>query len=364
MAEDQPPVGRRPRAARARRRPARARRRRRSVFGEACQARVPSPRAALSGSAPSCATVAASSSARQASTPLRAGSPSGASVAAQRSTLPRIQVASGQLAQARHRLGRPAAEHGVVARRAGSGRRRAARASSSTASSAGRLPWMSKSSASIALHGPTLTLRLPVARRRARAARRSPATPRSRAGSRGARTPRSTSRWPTSTASRRSATAASSSTCSSSTASTGRPASPASTSSRRATCAAWSAPGSAGAFWGTGANRESKALVAHLAFAVLGMHRLGSYSNPANVRSTKALLGVGFTHEGVLRHWHRHGDALLRRQRLRDAALRLGGRARWPSVPVTVEGHVPAAFVARRRARSPAPRRRPPLSCR
>ena len=61
-------------------------------------------------------------------------------------------------------------------------------------------------------------------------------------------------------------------------------------------------------FWGTGANRESKALIAHLAFEVLGMHRLGSYSNPANVRSTKALLGVGFTQEGVLRHWHRHGD--------------------------------------------------------
>ena len=38
------------------------------------------------------------------------------------------------------------------------------------------------------------------------------------------------------------------------------------------------------------------------------MHRLGSYSNPANVRSTRALLGVGFTHEGVLRHWHRHGE--------------------------------------------------------
>ena len=64
-------------------------------------------------------------------------------------------------------------------------------------------------------------------------------------------------------------------------------------------------------FWGTGANRESKALIAHLAFAVLGMHRLGSYSNPDNVRSTKALLGVGFKHEGVLREWHRHGERLL-----------------------------------------------------
>lgn len=64
-------------------------------------------------------------------------------------------------------------------------------------------------------------------------------------------------------------------------------------------------------FWGTGANRESKAIVAHLAFAVLGMHRLGSYSNPANERSTRALLGVGFRHEGVLRHYHRHGERWL-----------------------------------------------------
>src|ERR1051325_168016 len=36
------------------------------------------------------------------------------------------------------------------------------------------------------------------------------------------------------------------------------------------------------AFWGTGANRESKALIAHLAFSVLGMRRLGAYSNTEN----------------------------------------------------------------------------------
>jgi [ribosomal protein S5]-alanine N-acetyltransferase len=98
-------------------------------------------------------------------------------------------------------------------------------------------------------------------------------------------------------------------------------------------------------FWGTGANRESKALVAHLAFAVLGMHRLGSYSNPENVRSTKALLGVGFRHEGVLRHWHRHGDAYL------DVNVFGMLRADWETgpladVPVAVEGEAPPAFVA------------------
>jgi [ribosomal protein S5]-alanine N-acetyltransferase len=96
-------------------------------------------------------------------------------------------------------------------------------------------------------------------------------------------------------------------------------------------------------FWGTGANRESKALVAHLAFAVLGMHRLGSYSNPANVRSTRALLGVGFTQEGVLRHWHRHGDDYF------DVNVFGMLRSDWETgpladVPVEVEGEAPSAF--------------------
>jgi ribosomal-protein-alanine N-acetyltransferase len=99
------------------------------------------------------------------------------------------------------------------------------------------------------------------------------------------------------------------------------------------------------AFWGTGANRESKALIAHLAFAVLGMHRLGSYSNPANERSTKALLGVGFTHEGVLRHWHRHGDDYY------DVNVFGMLKPDWGSgpladVPVTATGDPPPAFIA------------------
>jgi ribosomal-protein-alanine N-acetyltransferase len=99
------------------------------------------------------------------------------------------------------------------------------------------------------------------------------------------------------------------------------------------------------AFWGTGANRESKALIAHLAFETLGMHRLGSYSNPDNVRSTKALLGVGFTHEGVLRHWHRHGDQYF------DVNVFGMLRSDWETgpladVPVTVEGDPPPAFLA------------------
>jgi [ribosomal protein S5]-alanine N-acetyltransferase len=98
-------------------------------------------------------------------------------------------------------------------------------------------------------------------------------------------------------------------------------------------------------FWGSGANRESKAMVAHLAFEVLGMHRLGSYSNPENVRSTRALLGVGFHQEGVLRHWHRHGACWL------DVNVFGMLRPEWETGPlrdveVRVEGEPPPAFVA------------------
>jgi ribosomal-protein-alanine N-acetyltransferase len=96
-------------------------------------------------------------------------------------------------------------------------------------------------------------------------------------------------------------------------------------------------------FWGTGANRESKAIVFRLGFDLLGLHRIGSYSNPENERSTRALLGVGLRHEGVLRAWHRHGDRYLDVNvfgLLRDewAAGELAG------VEVAIEGSVPPAF--------------------
>jgi ribosomal-protein-alanine N-acetyltransferase len=67
--------------------------------------------------------------------------------------------------------------------------------------------------------------------------------------------------------------------------------------------------------WGTGANRESKALVARLAFVTLGLTRLGAYADVENPRSQAALTGLGFEREGVLRSWHRHGD------RVRDVVL-------------------------------------------
>jgi len=96
-------------------------------------------------------------------------------------------------------------------------------------------------------------------------------------------------------------------------------------------------------WWGSGANAESKALVAHLAFEVLDLARLAAYSNPDNARSIVALERLGFVREGVLRSWHRHGDVH------HDVAVLGLLRAEWEtsslhSVPVSVEGEPPPAF--------------------
>jgi ribosomal-protein-alanine N-acetyltransferase len=82
------------------------------------------------------------------------------------------------------------------------------------------------------------------------------------------------------------------------------------------------------AHWGSGANAESKALVAHAAFAICGLERLGAYSNPENARSANALERIGFTREGTLRGWHRHGDRQL------DVHIFGMLRADWESGPL------------------------------
>lgn len=74
----------------------------------------------------------------------------------------------------------------------------------------------------------------------------------------------------------------------------------------RATVGTWfAAP-----WWGSGANRESKAMLAALAFRRLGVNRLTAWANVENTRSQAALEGVGFRREGILHAWHRHGAAV------------------------------------------------------
>ncbi len=97
------------------------------------------------------------------------------------------------------------------------------------------------------------------------------------------------------------------------------------------------------AHWGTGANRASKAMIAWLAFAVLGLERLGAYADLGNPRSQAALAAIGFQREGVLRRWHRHGEEV------HDVITYSWLKAEWErsalaAEDVAVIGAPPAAF--------------------
>jgi len=96
--------------------------------------------------------------------------------------------------------------------------------------------------------------------------------------------------------------------------------------------------------WGSGANRESKALVLALGFRSLGFLRVTALVSPQNVRSVAALGRLGFVHEGVLRGWHVHADVP------RDVAVMRMMRDEWErtplaEVPVAIEGDPPPQFV-------------------
>jgi ribosomal-protein-alanine N-acetyltransferase len=97
-------------------------------------------------------------------------------------------------------------------------------------------------------------------------------------------------------------------------------------------------------WWGSGLNFEAKAAMAFVAFSVCGYERLGAYADVRHERSQRALEKVGFTREGVLRGWHRHGDEQ------KDVAVYGLLRAEWEAsplagVPVSLSGEVPAGFV-------------------
>jgi ribosomal-protein-alanine N-acetyltransferase len=98
------------------------------------------------------------------------------------------------------------------------------------------------------------------------------------------------------------------------------------------------------AHWGTGANRQAKALMCRLAFGPLALQRLGAYADVRNARSQVALERLGFTREGVLRGFHRHGGVA------RDVALYSllqdhFERGELSRLPVVISGTLPEAFV-------------------
>jgi ribosomal-protein-alanine N-acetyltransferase len=98
------------------------------------------------------------------------------------------------------------------------------------------------------------------------------------------------------------------------------------------------------AYWGTGANTESKALIAHLVFEDLRMERLGAWADVRNPRSQRALERVGFVHEGTLRAFHRHGDE--RRDVIAYSLLREDWQqSPLAAVPASITGVAPEPFV-------------------
>jgi ribosomal-protein-alanine N-acetyltransferase len=108
---------------------------------------------------------------------------------------------------------------------------------------------------------------------------------------------------------------------------------------RRATVGTWFAR----AFWGSGVNRESKALIAALAFRELGFNRLTAWANTRNGRSQTALERAGFTREGVLRGWHVHSSGI------HDVVVFRLLREEWSAspladVPVTISGAPPPVW--------------------
>lgn len=109
---------------------------------------------------------------------------------------------------------------------------------------------------------------------------------------------------------------------------------------RRAFVGTWLGRG----HWGSGANFESKAMMAALAFGPLGLGRLSAYASSRNPRSQRAIERIGFVREGELREWHRHGQLVhdvlvygLLRSDWEASALR--------EVPVEIEGDAPAAYL-------------------
>jgi ribosomal-protein-alanine N-acetyltransferase len=109
---------------------------------------------------------------------------------------------------------------------------------------------------------------------------------------------------------------------------------------RRATIGTWIGR----QWWGSGANRESKALMTALAFRTLGLERLTALANVTNGRSQRALERIGFRQEGVLRRYHRHGEDV------HDMAISGLLKSTWEkgelaAVPVEVAGAPPAGWV-------------------
>ena len=86
------------------------------------------------------------------------------------------------------------------------------------------------------------------------------------------------------------------------------------------------------AFQGTGANREAKYLQLRHAFEALGAERVEFKTHARNERSRGALLGIGATFEGVLRH-----HTIMPDGSNRDSAFYSVLAGEWPGVKARLE---------------------------
>jgi [ribosomal protein S5]-alanine N-acetyltransferase len=97
-------------------------------------------------------------------------------------------------------------------------------------------------------------------------------------------------------------------------------------------------------WWGTGANRQSKALMLGFAFRGLGLERVTAWCGTDNERSQRALERVGFVSEGVLRHWHLHSGEP------KDVISYAMLRSEWEGSelarePLEIVGRIPPQFI-------------------
>jgi N-acetyltransferase len=98
--------------------------------------------------------------------------------------------------------------------------------------------------------------------------------------------------------------------------------------------------------WGTGANRQSKALILALAFDGLLLGRVTAWCGADNGRSRTALERLGFVNEGVLRRWHVHDGVpndVISYSMLREE-WQAGELAQ---TPVEIIGRIPRQFLVR-----------------
>ena len=98
------------------------------------------------------------------------------------------------------------------------------------------------------------------------------------------------------------------------------------------------------AVWGTAVNAEAKLLLLGYAFEGLSMGRVQLKTDVRNVRSQRAIAGLGATYEGTLRRYQRRADGTVR-----DTVLFSITAEDWPGVRRGLRLRVEAATAAARR---------------